>query len=271
MVTAWAQFVPQTPYRPSVDAPYWVQMMYGGEASHEDVRNAYELHYVSHPFEKNRDTQFYKRWMRNAELPAPVVSHAYALMHAASTERMTGEWEELGPWSYDPEVAMEFQVQSPGACHVYTVEQSASNHEVVWCGTATAGAWRSTDHGMHWELMTRDLPVTSIYSVAIHPLDENQVWIGAGSGQLWRSLDGGETWEVCGNSTFQGADRWYRDLIFTPVVDGAEPQLFAATNYGLFRSENGGETMIQVMSGGVHGVGLSPHGSGHMLYRSVAG
>ena len=223
--------------------------MYSGEASHEAVRSAYESYYADHTFVKNRDTQFYKRWMRNAELPAPELTHAYATAHAEAANRLTGEWEELGPWSYDPEVAMQFQVQSPGACHVYTVEQSASNHEVVWCGTATAGAWKSVDHGAHWELMTRDLPLTSVYSVAIHPLDPDRVFVGSGSGQLWRTTDGGLTWEECGNSTFQGADRWYRDVIFAPVVEGEEPQLFAATNYGLFRSENDGETMIQVASG----------------------
>ena len=85
---------------------------------------------------------------------------------------------------------MQFQVQSPGACHVYTVEQAPSNHEVVWCGTATAGAWKSIDHGAHWTLMTRDLPLTSVYSVAIHPEDELRVWVGSGSGQLWRTEDG---------------------------------------------------------------------------------
>ena len=249
MTAANAQHVPQTTYRPSAESPEWVQLMYSGEASHEAVRSAYESYYTDHAFVKSRDTQFYKRWMRNAELPAPAVSHAYVAAHAEAANRLTGEWEELGPWSYDPEVAMQFQVQSPGACHVYTVEQSVSNHQVVWCGTATAGAWKSVDHGAHWELMTRDLPLTSVYSVAIHPLDSDRVFVGSGSGQLWRTTDGGLTWEECGNSTFQGADRWYRDVIFSPVVEGEEPQLFAATNYGLFRSENDGETMIQVASG----------------------
>jgi hypothetical protein len=61
---------------------------------------------------------------------------------------MNGIWEEMGPWSYDPEVAMAFQVQSPGACHVYTVEQAKANHEIVWCGTGhlpVRGNQRITD------------------------------------------------------------------------------------------------------------------------------
>ncbi len=244
-----AQHVPQTPYLPGNDAPNWVRLMYGDDASPEVVRSAFEAHYERIPFVKNRDTQYYKRWMRNHELTSPQPSRGYTELHQAASERMNGIWEEMGPWSYDPEVAMAFQVQSPGACHVYTVEQAKSNHEIVWCGTATAGAWKSEDHGQHWQLMSRDLPLTSVYSIAIHPDDPNRVWLGSGSGQLWRTSDGGVSWEACGSSNFQGADRWYRDLIFGPSTDGQEPMLFAATNYGLFRTADEGNAMIQVSGG----------------------
>jgi len=243
-----AQYVPQTPHIPKSDAPMWVQLMYRGEASVEEVRAAYEAHYAVHPFEKNRDTQHYKRWLRNVELPAPEVSRAY-LEAWDARGRVSGVWEEMGPWHYDPEVAMQFQVQSPGACHVYTVEQAPSDHQTVWCGTATAGAWKSSDHGAHWTLMSRDLPLTSVYSIAIHPEDPDRVWLGSGSGQLWRTDDGGLTWTVCGDATYQGPNRWYRDLVFAPSDDGEEPALFAATNNGLHRTDDGGETMTQVLGG----------------------
>ena len=103
---AHAQFVPQTPYRPSDEAPTWVRMMYGGLAKPERVRAAYEAYYATHSFEKNRDTQFYKRWMRNIELPTASISRAYSAAHTVNANRMTGEWNEMGPWSYDPEVAL---------------------------------------------------------------------------------------------------------------------------------------------------------------------
>ena len=246
-LSASGQYVPQTAYRADANDPAWVQLLYSEMATPEAIRSAYEAYYAEHPFEKNRDTQFYKRWLRNVELPKPQVTEAYASAWASRQARQNGAWEEMGPWHYDPEVAMEFQVQSPGACHVYTVEQAPSDHQVVWCGTATAGAWKSTDHGAHWFLMTRDLPLTSVYSVAIHPEDPSRVWVGSGDGQLWRTEDGGDTWSVCGNAAFQSDDRWYRDVAFGPGPDG--PVLFAATNNGLHRSDNGGATMTQVASG----------------------
>lgn len=76
MTAANAQHVPQTAYRPSAEAPEWVQLMYSESPDPATVRAAYESYYATHDFVKNRDTQFYKRWMRNAELPAPEVTHS---------------------------------------------------------------------------------------------------------------------------------------------------------------------------------------------------
>ena len=248
-VVNYAQHVPQTSYAATAEAPSWVQLMYTSEANRTEVRAADELYYADHLFEKNRDTQFYKRWMRNGELPPAVMSDDYRGKHLVASQRLTGVWEEMGPWSYDPEVAMNFQVQSPGACHVYTVEQSASNPEVVWAGTATAGAWKSVDHGEHWELMSRDLALTSVYGIAVHPEDPDRVWVGSGSGQLWRTVDGGLSWAACGDAGFQSVNRWYRDLVFSPEDTLGNVRLFAATNHGLWYTEDGGIAMEQSLSG----------------------
>ncbi|MGB1075634.1 MAG: PKD domain-containing protein [Flavobacteriales bacterium] len=246
----WSQTVPQTPYGFATSDPDWVRLMYEAvangdksETTLEAVREAYAHFHSNHPFEKTRHTQFYKRWVRQSDLKG----HRRDVLGGVAN-RLSGAWSELGPWHYDPEVAMDFQVQSPGACHVYTVDQAASNHEVVWAGTATAGAWKSTDHGAHWNLMTRELPFGSVYAIAIHPEDPDRVWIGEGDGQLWRTTDGGDSWSVCGGSAFGSVDRWYRDLKIWPDSLGGH-FLLAATNYGMWRSEDGGETMDYIGAG----------------------
>ncbi len=224
-------------------------MMYSETAKREAVRNAYEAYYKDHALVKNKDTQFYKRWMRNGDIPAPSMTARYQQERMKSANRMTGAWEEMGPWSYDPEVAMQFQVQSPGACHVYTIEQSQSNHTVVWAGTATAGAWKSEDHGEHWELMTRNLPLTSVYSIAIHPENEDHVFVGSGSGQLWHSADGGVNWSICGDDSFQSVNRWYRDVIWSPIDSEGNYQVLAATDQGLWAISEWGETATSIAEG----------------------
>lgn len=85
-----AQFVPQTPYNTSVSSPEWVKMMYSDSEDRAAVRSAYEDYYKVRPLVKNKDTQFYKRWMRNGDVPAPSMSTRYQNQHAEAGNRMTG-------------------------------------------------------------------------------------------------------------------------------------------------------------------------------------
>ena len=257
-MTVCAQHVPQTPYQNSSNLPLWVQMMYGSHPNMTEVREAYEKYYSDHAFEKNQHTQYYKRWMRNnlpfsdghGNIQSTKRNYtAEANYLAKKSAKRTGDdayWEELGPWHYDPEVAMYFQVQSPGACHIYTVEQAPSNPDIVFAGSATAGLWRSQDKGMHWDLLTRDLLATSVYAIAIDPEDENSILFGEGNGSIWKSTNAGNTWYQTGDDNFQALTFWTRDMRYLP---GTINSVLAATNEGLFRSDDGGETWSQLMTG----------------------
>ena len=216
--------------------PVFAQKMYSGDVSIEEVRRDFEQWRLENPFSKTQHTQFYKRWMRQAQW-------GQSDTNSVQRAERSGSWSEVGPWHYDPEVAMYFQVQSPGACHVYTVEQSYSNPDVIYCGTATAGMYRSNDKGMTWTLITRDLPVTGVYSIAISETDEDVVFLGSGNGHLYRSDDGGENWTLCGDEAYTNTQRWYRTLMIT------EEGIFAATDNGLWFSNDMGETMQQISQG----------------------
>lgn len=249
---------PRTSYGFTTEDPAWIALMYSTNPNLLSLQQAYESYYSVHEFTKNRHTQYYKRLMReylplidvDGYIETPVSSQSerdylerYSLVQE---QREDGIWEELGPWHFDPEVAFEFNVQSPGACHVYTVEQSAENPDIVYCGTATAGLWKSVDKGLHWELMTRDLLVQGVYSIAIHPDDANHVYFGESNGTLWESTDGGDSWSEMSNDGWQDNDFWCRDLKLKP--DNPDV-IFAATNDALYRSDNAGASWTEVFSG----------------------
>ena len=241
-----AQHVPQTSYMAGAEIPDWAQKMYSGNEDFTEVRAGYTFWQAENPTVKNQHTQFYKRWMRQMQWPLVQPESAYIeRTESAKNDRSSrsGSWTELGPWHYDPEVAMYFEVQSPGACHVYTVEQASSNPDIVYCGTATAGMYRSEDKGMNWDLISGNLPVTSVYSIAISNEDADLVFLGAGNGDLYRSENGGASWNTCGDATFQNTSRWYRTLMFT------DSGLFAATNNGLWFSDDLGNSMQLIASG----------------------
>lgn len=245
--------VPQTQYSTKSDSPNWVKLIYGQTPNVKQVREAYESYYSTHDLVKNNDTQFYKRWMKqylhqsdkDGNIVTPVVNEA-AFSQMKSTMPPGSPWEEMGPWQYDHEAALMHDIQSPGSAHVYTVEQAPSNGDIVFAGTATAGLWKSTDKGMSWSLMTRDMMVNTVYAIAIHPLDPNIVYFGEGSGKIWKSTDGGTTWNMTGDTSFQSQNMWTRDL----KISGANPQvLIAATNLGLYRSADGGGNWSSILSG----------------------
>ena len=241
--TALSQHTPQTAYEGAPDLPNWAKVMYENPGNVDEIRSGYEDWRKSHPNVKDQHTQYYKRWTRQTQWDNPSADEEYIQKSREANLMRSGEWSQMGPWHYDPEVAMYFEVQSPGACHVYTVEQSNSNPNVVYCGTATAGMYKSTNKGLNWELITRDMPITQVYSIAIDKDDENLVWLGEGGGQLYRSEDGGESWTICGQSGYQNTDRWYRTLMQT------ELGLFAATDDGLWFSDDLGETMQLIAIG----------------------
>ena len=63
---AAAIFAQQRPTPPhfEADAPAWARMLLEDSPNVRDVQAAYREYYDERPFQKNKYTQFYKRWMQ---------------------------------------------------------------------------------------------------------------------------------------------------------------------------------------------------------------
>lgn len=237
----------ETPYKANTTDPDWVHYQYADNVNLIKLRDMYDAYYETHEFQKTKHTQYYKRFLKENWINIDdngFIQNAKKGSVVATNKGPNSPWNELGPWDYDHEQAMTFEVQSPGAAHVYTVEQSPVNSDLVYAGTATAGLWKSIDKGMNWELMTRDLDVNGVYSIALDPLDQNTVYFGESNGKIWKSIDGGLTWNMTGDASFQGNNYFVRDL----KIIGTNT-LLAATSGSLFRSSDGGSTWADVHFG----------------------
>ncbi|MCF6359083.1 MAG: hypothetical protein L3J54_14895, partial [Draconibacterium sp.] len=149
--------------------PTWTQLMYSENANPEEVQIAYDTYYETHDFVKSGHTQYYKHWLRNLSRDIDGVFSGAKTFNQAKNE--TGKylgkyntlqllngpnssWEGIGPFDFDQDAAE--RSYASGAAHVYTVEKSASNGNILYAGTATAGLFKSTDNGLNWNLVTRD-------------------------------------------------------------------------------------------------------------------
>lgn len=257
--TVWSCFVfaqREQQYSPnSPDLPNWVKLLYSENPNANEIAEAYEQFYATNEFEKNQYTQYYKRWLRESALyidengfvnpPSVELQNQLDAKYKALLNSRPGggaQWEEIGPWEYDHYATMSAGTQSPGAAHVYTVEQSASNPDVVYAGTANAGLWKSTDKGLSWNSATADLLIRGVYSIEIDHSDENTVYF-EGAGKIWKTTNGGTSFIETGSG--QDFD-WVRDIRMSPANSQV---VLAAANTGLYRTDDGGANWTTISTG----------------------
>ncbi len=238
------------------NAPTWVKMMQDSVPNLIDIEKAYKQYYRSHAFEKNEYTQYYKRWMRDkwndidAEGFYRPESQAlkaqklkiYQTQIAQRSQKKMSTWEEVGPWEYDHEATMSQSVQSPGAAHIWTVEQAASNADSIWAGTANAGIWCSTDFGQSWERKNAQYPFNGVYAIEINHSDPMEVY-AEGGGYIWKTLDGGNSWSSSEPIQYFS---WIRDIRMHPVQANI---LFVASVNGLYSSRDAGNSYERLVPG----------------------
>ena len=237
--------------------PNWAQKMYEQNADIEDVTTLYEAYFKANKFVKDEHTQYYKRWLRNisrdltgefnsrlsdterAEIKRE--ADAYQQKIQEDNRRQTGSWIGIGPFDWDHDAAS--KSYAPGAAHIYTIEQALSDPNILFAGTATAGLWKSVDHGISWDCMTCHLMENRVYAVDIHPTNPN-ILLADLFNSVHKSTDGGVTWTPTGDATFQTLSMSVYDLFFHP---NNGMLAFAATSEGLFRTDDQGSNWSEVI------------------------
>ena len=129
----------------------------------------------------------------------------------------------------------------------------------LYIGAALGGVWKSADAGATWTPLTDDQPSLAMGWVVVDPTDSNVVYAGTGeqdnSGDSYygagvlRSLDGGATWDRLGEDAFVRPDGGSAH-ISRIVIDPNSPEVvYVASNLGLFKSSDRGETWDLKLSG----------------------
>ena len=242
----------------SENLPYWVQLMYAENPDAGEIISAYRAYYKNNKLVKNKHTQYYKRWVRNlSRITKPIKNKP--------TSKSSNQWECVGPWDFDKDAAS--RSYAPGAAHIYTVEQSISNPNVLYAGSATAGAWKTIDKGANWELLTKDIHLGGVYAVEIDLTDEDIAYI-SGNGGVYKTIDGGINWNFIGDTSFTNYTHSVKDIKLKPSNN---LELFLASSEGLFRSTDGGNHFSQIMSGHFMEIEFHPSSDDTMYFIQQAG
>ena len=261
-----------TPNDPNL--PKWVQLMYAEKPNALEVEKAFEEYYQKVPFQKSSYTQYYKRWKRyirpytseNGDVIYPnddtykkeedLRKDFRARFKDQKPKGNRSAWQFAGPNAhytskYDPADVSEM---ISSQANIYTIDRSVSNPNVLYCGAEEAGVYKSVNKGVTWQLVTQDLYVGGIESIAINPFNENKV-IFASRQKMYRSLDGGNTWSVIGNATFQGIGLQAHELLYHSTDSNL---VFAATQQGFYRSTDNGTNWTQILPNIARSVAIHP-------------
>ena len=236
----------------SEELPIWTKLMYN-DGDEGKIIKEYNKYYKNNEFIKNKHTQYYKRWLRG-------LSREFIDIRKYPENKTSTQWECVGPWDFDQNA--ESRSYAPGAAHLYTIEQSVNNPNVLYAGSATAGAWKSIDKGSNWFLVTQNLSLGSVYSLEIDFLNNDIVYI-SGNGMLYKTMDGGATWVISGDTLFNSQAHSIKDIKLDP---NNNQRLFVASNQGLYLSNNSGINFTQIMDGSFQEIEFHPNSSDTMYF-----
>jgi len=144
-----------------------------------------------------------------------------------------------------------------------------------WIGSPGGGAWRTANAGTTWTCMTDQLPVLSVSAITFNPLNANTIYLCTGdrdggdysSVGILKSTNGGTDWDTTGLKWSTSAYMRANDLVINPLDTNC---LTLATNYGIYRSRDGGATWtLKVDSGNFKQVLYNPADT-NVMYASTA-
>ncbi len=142
--------------------PRWIQLMYADNQDAGLITKAYQDYYKTHPFVKNKHTQYYKRWQRS-------LSRAKAKPH---TKIHTSYKKQLNPLPHGFLEGLSISTSMPLVDrtlleqHIYTVWNKRSAIQILFMQVLQLqGFGVLTDKGDNWYCLSKSLPISAVYSV----------------------------------------------------------------------------------------------------------
>ncbi|MBI1765195.1 MAG: hypothetical protein HYR56_27600 [Acidobacteria bacterium] len=159
----------------------------------------------------------------------------------APEQQQLGAWTALGPGNIG------------GRTRVILVNPQEPN--IMYAAGVAGGVWKSTNAGQAWTPLTDMLANIAVNSMAFDPKNPNVIYAGTGEGYfgfghirgagMFKTVNAGQSWTRLTN-TANNANFYYVNDLVVSAVDSN--RVYAATNTGVWRSLDGGETWTRVLA-----------------------
>jgi len=189
-------------------------------------------------------------------LASAIVAAVFFFITTSRAGGLSGvQWNQVGPSPLMIDANQNFQGAGPdsGKVDEIAIDPRGTSDQIIYIATDNGGIWKSTDGGTTWAPMTDSLGSLSGGVVALDKGNPSIVYYGTGNGfsagfnnpiGLYVSPDEGKSWTLAnGSSTLVG-----KNII--RMVSPAANVLVVATNSGLFRSTDGGNSFTNIIPPG---------------------
>lgn len=173
-------------------------------------------------------------------------------------------WSPLGPrgFIYRPQLTTWGQVSG----RVRAISVHPNDPLTVYIGAASGGIWKTSDGGLNWSDIGRDLVSLNFGAIAIDPNNPEVVYAGSGEciyltetiffpGKgIFKTSDGGKSWTQLTNGI--GTVTFFSDLAVSPhnsslligaLASGGSYSGDSLPNEGIWKSEDAGLTWIRTL------------------------
>ncbi|MEZ4793175.1 MAG: T9SS type A sorting domain-containing protein [Gelidibacter sp.] len=260
------------------------RMITAGTYTVAEIQAEAEAYFAVVGKERGKGYNPYKRWEYNAlrnmdengRLKTPEFYYnqlqaynSYLNQNYTSSRREdTGNWEQLGPTSWNATAGW-----NPGVGRITSiaVDQSNTNHIIV--GANTGGVWKSIDGGSTWTVLTDNLSNLNVYALAMDPIDSSTYFWGTTSGTIFKSTDGGATWNFLADT----GNGIVNKILIDPI--NTNKMYCSVEGGGIYKSTDTGInwTLIEASATNGYDVEFKPgdtntvYASGNQFYKSTDG
>jgi len=239
-------------------AQEWKKKMANG-APYSEVVETFEKEWGDKPYQRHQGFKPYYRYKTfwesrlnsKGEIPSKrAIYQAQQAYMATFPPIITGDedhgfWRTEGPFDHTNTSSW-----SPGQGRVNVVVEDPNDENTIYIGAPDGGLWKSVDGGSNWIPLIETFSRLGISDVVIDFNNSQTIYIATGDADggdaqaigVWKSIDGGTTWTEAGSI---GSSKIYK----IEMDPDNSNRLLAATNTGLFRTENGGTSWTSVQAG----------------------
>ena len=253
-----------------IDNMTWVEAMQDYRVNFYTVVDKFETEFTGKAYEKGHGWKQFKRWeymmgQRVGETGVrPHPSVLYNAIQSQSSSNEYGDWRPAGPFDAP---------SGDGIGRINNVAFHPNHNDTIYAGAPAGGLWVSYDDGQTWQTFTDELTNIGVSDLAIDPRHPDTMYLATGdrdaadtySFGLMKSTDGGLNWSPTGLSFNVSNNYRIGRVVIHPDSTNI---VVAATNGGIYRSTNYGQTFSLEQSGLFYGVEM---GHGDTLFATTSG